>query len=53
MRDRAEAFERFSRAVDGPLTVLALAMIPLIVLPLVMNLSPAMERAFLAIDYLI
>lgn len=53
MRDRREAFERFSRAVDGPLTILALAMIPLIVLPLVVDLSPATDRAFLAIDYLI
>jgi voltage-gated potassium channel len=53
MRDRGEAFERFSRAVDGPLTVLALVMIPLIVLPLVMDLSPGTESAFLAIDYLI
>jgi voltage-gated potassium channel len=53
VRDREQAFERFSRAVDGPLTVLALAMIPLIVLPLVVDLSPATERAFLAIDYLI
>ena len=53
LQDRREAFERFSRAVDGPLTVLALAMIPLIVLPLVMDLSPGTESAFLAIDYLI
>jgi voltage-gated potassium channel len=53
MRDREGAFERFSRAVDGPLTVLALVMIPLIVLPLVMDLSPATESAFLAVDYLI
>jgi voltage-gated potassium channel len=52
-RDRGEAFERFSRAADGPLTVLALAMIPLIVLPVVVDLSPAMEGAFLAVDYLI
>jgi voltage-gated potassium channel len=52
-RDRGEAFEQFSRAVDGPLTVLALAMIPLIVLPVVVDLSPAMEGAFLAVDYLI
>ena len=50
---REEAFERFSRAVDGPLMILALAMIPLLVLPLVVNLSPATERAFLAADYLI
>jgi len=53
VRDRGEAFERFSRAVDGPLTVLALVLIPLIVLPLVMDLSPGTESAFLAIDYLI
>jgi voltage-gated potassium channel len=52
-RDRGEAFERFSRAMDGPLTVLALAMIPLIVLPVVVDLSPAVEGAFLAVDYLI
>jgi voltage-gated potassium channel len=53
VRDRGEAFERFSRAVDGPLTVLALAMIPLVVLPLVMDLSPGTEAAVLAVDYLI
>jgi voltage-gated potassium channel len=53
VRDRAEAFERFSRAVDGPLTILALVMVPLIVLPLVVDLSPGTESAFLAIDYLI
>jgi voltage-gated potassium channel len=52
-RDRAAAFERFSRAVDGPMTVLALAMIPLIVVPFVLDLSPAMERAFLSIDYVL
>jgi voltage-gated potassium channel len=50
-RDRAAAFERFSRAVDGPMMVLALAMIPLIVVPLVLDLSPATERALLSIDY--
>jgi voltage-gated potassium channel len=52
-RDRGEAFERFSRAVDGPMMVLALAMIPLIVVPLVLDLSPATERAFLSIDYVL
>jgi voltage-gated potassium channel len=51
--NRAEAFERFSRAVDGPMTVLALAMVPLIVVPLVADLPPATERAFLAVDYLL
>jgi voltage-gated potassium channel len=52
-KDRGEAFERFSRAVDGPMMVLALVMIPLIVVPLVADLSPATERALLAIDYLL
>jgi voltage-gated potassium channel len=52
-RDRGEAFERFSRAVDGPMMVLALGMIPLIVVPLVFDLSPATDRAFLAVDYLV
>jgi voltage-gated potassium channel len=52
-RDRAAAFERFSRAVEGPLTILALAMVPLIVLPLVVDLAPAAQSAFLAVDYLI
>jgi hypothetical protein len=33
LRDRGAAFQRFSRAVDGPLTVLALVLIPLIVCP--------------------
>jgi voltage-gated potassium channel len=53
VRDRGAAYERFSRAVDGPLTVLALAMLPLLVLPLVMDLSAGAEAAVLAIDYLI
>src|SRR6266498_2876741 len=52
-RDRGAAFERFSRAVDGPMMILALAMIPLIVVPLIMDLSPGADRALVAIDYLI
>lgn len=53
MKDRSEAFQRFSRAVDGPMMVLALAMLPLIVVPLVVELSPGQARAVLAVDYLI
>jgi voltage-gated potassium channel len=52
-RNRGEAFDRFSRAVDGPMMLLALGMIPLIVVPVVVDLSPGQDRAFLAIDYLI
>ena len=52
-RDRGEAFERFSRVVDGPMMILALAMIPLIVVPVIVDLSPGLDRAFVAIDYLV
>jgi voltage-gated potassium channel len=52
-RDRGEAFERFSRVVDGPMMILALAMIPLIVVPLIVDLSPGLDRALVAIDYLV
>jgi voltage-gated potassium channel len=53
VRDRGAAFEQFSRAVDGPMTVLAFVMIPLIIVPLVVQLSPSTDRALLAIDYLV
>jgi voltage-gated potassium channel len=52
-RERGEAFERFSRMVDGPMTILALAMIPLLIVPLMVTLPPAMDRTFVAVDYLI
>jgi voltage-gated potassium channel len=52
-RNREEAFERFSRIVDGPMMVLALAMIPLIVVPVVVDLPPGLDRAFVAVDYLV
>jgi voltage-gated potassium channel len=52
-RNRGEAFDRFSRAVDGPMMLLALGMIPLIVVPVVVELSPDLDRALLAVDYLI
>jgi hypothetical protein len=52
-RERGAAFERFSRAVDGPMTVLALAMIPLLIVPLIVDLSPGMDRTFVAVDYLV
>jgi voltage-gated potassium channel len=50
---RQAAFDRFSRAVDGPLTVLALAMVPLLVVPLVVDLPRGLKRSFLAADYFI
>lgn len=48
-----ESFERFSRIVDLPLIVLAVLMIPVLVVPSVMDLSDAAERTLAALDYLI
>jgi voltage-gated potassium channel len=52
-RERSEAFEQFSRAVDGPMMILALVMIPLLIVPLIVDLSPAEDHALVAVDYLI
>jgi voltage-gated potassium channel len=52
-RSREEAFERFSRTVDGPMMVLALAMLPLLIVPLVIDLARSTQRTLLAIDYLL
>lgn len=51
--DRSVAFERYVRAVDRPLTVLAAAMIPLLLAPVVARLSGEVERTLVAIDYVI
>ena len=45
------AFERFSKIVDGPMTVLAIVWLPLIVVPLIVHLGPAVSGVFSAIDY--
>jgi voltage-gated potassium channel len=50
---RAVALDRFERAVEAPLLVLAVAMLPLLVLPLVMDLSASVDDAFVAADWLI
>ncbi len=50
---RASGLERYRRATDLPLNVLALAIIPLLVIPLTTHISPAVGGAFLAADLLI
>lgn len=50
---RQEALDRFERAVELPLLVLALAMIPLLVLPLLAELPTEVENAFLALDWVV
>ena len=48
-----ERLRRIERATELPLLALALLMIPLLLLPLTVELSPRLERAFFAADWLI
>jgi voltage-gated potassium channel len=50
---RGEAFERFADAVDGPMLVLALLMVPVLLLPLVVDLSPAQDQVLEAVGWMI
>lgn len=53
-RDRARAFERFSSAVDSPMLVLALLMLPLLIIPALWDDAPPTVRAsLLVLDYAI
>ena len=51
--DRREAFEALERATELPLLILALAIIPLLLVPLVFDLSPAAERAVTVLDLVV
>lgn len=53
MSGSREALERFERQAAWPMLVLSLAIIPLLVIPLVADLSPATEDVFFALDWLI
>lgn len=48
-----EALVRFERRTAWPMLILALAMIPLLVVPLVAELSPSAERVMVALDWVI
>jgi voltage-gated potassium channel len=50
---RAEALERFEKAVELPLLLLAVAIVPLLVVPLLVDVSPGVEQALLAVDWAI
>lgn len=53
MKSRQSALDRFERAVELPLLVLALAMVPLLVLPLLLDLPGGVEASFVALDWFI
>lgn len=48
-----DALDRFERVTAWPMLVLSLAIIPLLVIPLAVELAPATETAFLTIDWII
>ena len=50
---RVEALDRFERATEAPLLALALLTIPLLLAPIVFDLSDGRERAIFALDWLI
>ncbi len=50
---RDEAFSKYVRATDGPLTVLAVLMIPLLLAPLLFDLDRSAERVLLTLDWAI
>lgn len=50
---RAAALERFERATEVPLLVLALFMLPLLLVPIVIELPSNFERSIVAIDWFI
>jgi voltage-gated potassium channel len=45
-----DAYERFDRAVELPLTILALLWLPVLVLPYIIHLSPTVSATFEAVD---
>jgi voltage-gated potassium channel len=53
MKESAEALERFERQTAWPMLVLALAIVPLLVVPLVLDLSPTSESLLFACDWFI
>ena len=53
MRSSAEALERFERQTAWPMLALALAIVPLLVIPLVVDLSPTSETILYACDWFV
>lgn len=53
MADSQEALDRFERQTAWPMLVPSLAIIPLLVVPLVADLSPSVETAFFTVDWII
>src|SRR4030042_5429418 len=52
-KERQELLANLERWTEAPLLILSWAMIPLLVLPFVVNLGEEIEQAFLALDWFI
>lgn len=52
-QERQAALDRFERAVELPLLILALVMVPLLLVPLVIDLPAGVEATFVAADWFI
>ena len=52
-QERQAALERFERAVELPLLVLALVMVPLLIIPILVDLPSGLEATFVAADWFI
>jgi voltage-gated potassium channel len=50
---RAEALARFERQTAWPMLVLSIVVLPLLIIPLTFELSPAVETTFFALDWFI
>jgi hypothetical protein len=48
-----EALDRFERQTAWPMLVLSIAIIPLLVIPLAVELSPTTETVIFAVDWII
>jgi voltage-gated potassium channel len=53
MTRQREALDRYERATELPLLLLAVAMIPLLLLPLMVDLPAALDATFVAVDWFI
>lgn len=53
MRRDATALRRFEEYTAWPMLILSLAILPLLILPLMFDLSPGLESTFFALDWMI
>lgn len=51
--DKADALQRFERQTAVPMLILSLAIIPLLLIPTVVDLSPGAESTFIALDWFV